>query len=61
MKNPDKMSQRELRLEVIENRRMIQWLNNELENQREELDRVKRAFAIYLRPDECACDKGESE
>jgi hypothetical protein len=28
------MSKRELRLEVIENRRMIKWLNNEMENQR---------------------------
>jgi hypothetical protein len=35
------MSKRELRLEVIENRRMIKWLNNEMENQRIGAKKIK--------------------
>lgn len=49
MKNPDKMSKRELRLEVIENRRMIKWLNNEMENQRIVANSVIKAGAKKIK------------
>jgi hypothetical protein len=43
------MSKRELRLEVIENRRMIKWLNNEMENQRIVANSVIKAGAKKIK------------